>query len=117
MMTKTPKRKHVTKPRRASKSRRFKGAENRVSERVKLVAAATLYTELTPHPGDGHKVWITNISLGGLAFKTRRDYEVGDHFHIRLDAGPIDMSAPIRIVWVRKNHDAIFEMGAEFEPD
>lgn len=117
MITKTRKRKHTTKRRTTTKARRFHGTENRGSERVKLVAAATLYTELTPHPEEGHKVWMTNISLGGLAFKTRREYEVGDHYHIRLDAGPIDMSAPIRLVWIQKKEDGVFEVGAEFVPD
>lgn len=117
MITKTRKRKQTTKRRTSTKARRFKGIENRASDRVKLVAAATLYTELTPHPEEGHRVWMTNISLGGLAFKTRRQYEVGDHYHIRLDAGPLDMSAPIRLVWIQKKEDGIFEVGAEFVPD
>ena len=117
MITKTRKRKHTTKRRTSTKARRFRGTENRYNDRVKLVAAATLYTELTPHPDEGHKVWITNISLGGLALKTRRQYAVGEHYHIRLDAGPIDMNAPIKIVWIEKNPDGVFEVGAEFVPD
>ena len=117
MITKTRKRKQTTKRRGTTKARKFRGTDSRATERVKLVAAATLYTELTPHPEEGHKVWITNISLGGVAFKTRRPYEVGDHYHIRLDAGPLDMSAPIRLVWIQNKEDGVFEVGAEFVPD
>ena len=112
MMTKTRSKKR----RKVSKFQKPQ-QEQRVTERVKLIAAATLYTELTPRPGDGHKVWVTNISLGGVAFKTSRVYEVGTRYHLRLDAGPIDMSAPIRIVWFRRKADGIFEVGSEFVPD
>ena len=117
MTTKTRSKKTTTKTRKSAKKARHFGPENRASERTRLVAAATLFTELTPHPDEGHKVWVTNISLGGIAFKTRRMYEPGDIFHIRLDAGPIDMSAPIKIVWIRPQADGIYECGTEFLPD
>jgi len=113
MITKARTKKHA----KSHKKPKFRGAEWRSSERTKFVAAATLFTELTPHPGDGHKVWVSNISLGGLAFKTRRVYEVGDSYHIRLDAGPIEMNAPIRILWTHTQADGIFEVGCEFVPD
>jgi hypothetical protein len=114
----TRKRKSRTKGRKSSKSRgirRRKSLELRASERSRFFAAATLYTELSPDVA--HKVWVTNISLGGLAFKTRRAYETGTSFHIRLNAGPIDMDCPIRIVWSRPTGDGNFEVGSEFIPD
>jgi len=114
MITKTKK---TTKSAKSQKKARKSSPDMRQHDRVKLIACATLYTELTPNPGEGHKVWLTNISLGGLAFKTRREYAVGDTYHIRLDAGPIDMSAPIQISWTRKRTDDAWDVGCEFLPD
>ena len=108
----------MTKPRTkksATKKPKRRAVEQRASERTKLICAATLYTELSPDTA--HKVWVTNISLGGIAFKTRRAYEAGSSYHIQLDAGPIDMDCPIRVVWSRKGSDGIHEVGCEFLPD
>ena len=109
MITKTRSKKSVA--RKSSKGR----IEQRASERTKLVANATLYTELSPDTA--HKVWVTNISLGGIAFKTRREYEAGEQYHIKLEAGPIDMNVAIKIVWASKGSDGIYEVGCEFLPD
>jgi len=117
MITKTRTKKRSTSHKKPRRKAPHHGPENRASERTRLVAVATLFTELTPHPDEGHKVWVTNISLGGIAFKTRRSYEPGETFHIRLDAGPIDMNAPIRIIWSRSQSDGIYEVGSEFLPD
>src|SRR2546423_1646627 len=100
------------KSRRSSARRR---SEKRSSERSTLFASASLYTELSPDVA--HKVWVTNISLGGLSFRTRREYEAGDSFHIRLEAGPIDMNCPIKLIWVRPNSEGFYDVGAEFVPD
>jgi hypothetical protein len=102
---------------RRTKARRGgvrKSSEKRASERSSLFAAAVLYTEVSPVT---HKVWVTNISLGGLAFRTRREYEAGQTFHIRLQAGPIDMDHPIKVIWSRQNSDGFYEVGVEFIPD
>jgi hypothetical protein len=109
MMTKTRSKKSVAKK---SKSR---VAEQRKSERTQMICAATLYTELSPDTA--HKVFVTNISLGGLAFKTRREYAEGASYHVKLEAGPIDMNVPVRIVWSSKGSDGIYEVGCEFLPD
>ena len=102
---------------KSHKKSRHSGPDFRSSERTKFVVAATLFTELTPHPGDGHKVWVSNISLGGLAFKTRREYEAGDVYHMQIDAGPVELNAPIRVLWSRSHSDGVFEVGCEFLPD
>ena len=117
MITKTRTKNRTKSSSKPNKKARYSGTDKRASERTRLVAMATLYTELTPHPDEGHKVWVSNISLGGIAFKTRRSYEPGQIFHVRLDAGPIDMSAPIRIVWSRAQSDGLYEVGSEFLPD
>lgn len=117
-MTKTKARKRnvskgTTKSRRTST--KPSRAEQRTTERTQLFAAATLYTELNPDAA--YKVWVTNLSLGGVGFQTRRDYEVGQTFHIKLEAGPIDMDCALRVVWTKKNADGLFEVGGEFLPD
>ena len=115
-MTKTKARKrNVSKPTTKSRSTKPSRAEQRTTERTNLFAAATLYTELNPDAA--YKVWVTNLSLGGVGFQTRREYAVGQTFHIKLEAGPIDMDCALRVVWSKKNADGLFEVGGEFLPD
>jgi hypothetical protein len=117
MLTKTSTKKRSTK--RTTKSHKpakaKTNAERRTSERTELIAAATLYTEVSPDVA--HKVWLTNLSLGGVQFKTRREYTAGQCFHIKLEAGPLDMDCPIRIVWTRNAADGLFYVGCVFLPD
>jgi hypothetical protein len=111
MITRNRSKHRRTKARRGGVRR---SSEKRASERSSLFAAAVLYTEVSPVT---HKVWVTNISLGGLSFRTRREYEAGQTFHIRLQAGPIDMDHPIKVVWSRQNSDGFYDVGVEFIPD
>lgn len=120
MLTKTSTKKRSTKRTTKShkpvaKAKSSGSTERRASERTELVANATLYTEVSPDVA--HKVWLTNLSLGGVQFKTRRVYEAGQCFHIKLEAGPIDMDCPIRIVWTRNSSDGLYYVGCEFLPD
>lgn len=117
MITKTKNGKRTTKNKSTTKSRttRTRSAEQRQTERAQLFAAAALYTEL--NPDTAHNVWVTNISLGGVGFQTRRDYAAGQTFHLRLEAGPIDLDCPVRVVWTKKNSDGLFDVGSEFLPD
>jgi hypothetical protein len=120
MLTKTSTKKRSTKRttkshKPAAKAKSSGSTERRASERTELVANATLYTEVSPDVA--HKVWLTNLSLGGVQFKTRRVYEAGQCFHIKLEAGPIDMDCPIRIVWTRNSSDGLYYVGCEFLPD
>src|SRR5687767_15181962 len=86
MMTKTKKR--VTKRTTKSTTKSKKApSEQRTSERSKLMVAASVYPDRLSPDNLAHKVWVTNISLGGVAFKTRRKYDVGSSCYIRLDAG------------------------------
>jgi hypothetical protein len=111
--TKTRSTKRTTKSHKPAKA--SSSSERRTSERTELVANAVLYTEITPDVA--HKVWLTNLSLGGVQFKTRRVYSAGQIFHIRLEAGPLDMDCPIRIVWTRNSPDGLYYVGCEFLPD
>jgi hypothetical protein len=116
MMTKlrTKKRTKV----HAKKAHKAKPAvETRQAERTKLVVSATVFPDRLSPDNIGHKVWITNISLGGLAFRTRRQYEEGSSCFVRLDAGPIRFENPVRVAWCRRRDEFTFEVGAQFIPD
>jgi len=92
-------------------------SELRRTDRTPLFVAATLYTELNPDVA--HKVWVTNVSLGGVAFRTRRAFAPGAIFHARLDAGPIQLDTAVRVVWTRPTNDntGTFDVGCAFLPD
>ena len=119
MLTKTSTKKRstkrTTKSHKPAKAKSNAAAERRTNERTELIANAVLYTEITPDVA--HKVWLTNLSLGGVQFKTRREYSAGQCFHIRLEAGPLDMDCPIRIVWTRNAPDGLYYVGCVFLPD
>jgi hypothetical protein len=120
MITKT---KPTTKKRaslaakRTTKSRKTNGAEQRASDRTKFVVAATVYPDRLSPDNLSHKVWITNISLGGVAFRTRRKYEAGTSCYIRVDAGIVKFDNPLKIIWCTRRDENTFEVGCELLPD
>jgi hypothetical protein len=102
-----------SKAAKAKKSRKV--VEKRAAERTQFFAAATLYKDL--NPDNAHKVWVTNISLGGMSFYTRREYAPADIYHVRMEAGPIRLNCPVLIIWIREKEAGISEVGCEFIPD
>ena len=96
---------------------RVANSELRRTDRTQLFVAATLYTELNPDVA--HQVWVTNVSLGGVGFRTRRAFAPGSVFHARLDAGPIQLDTGVRVVWTRPTPDntGTFDVGCVFLPD
>ena len=116
MITKTKKRvtKRTTKSTTQSKK---SGSEQRTSERSKMMVAASVYPDRLSPDNLAHKVWVTNISLGGVGFKTRRKYDVGSTCYIRLDAGPIRFDNPCKVVWCQRRDENTFEIGCELLPD
>ena len=115
MITKTKKR--VTKRTTKSTTKSRGSSEQRTSERSKLMVAASVYPDRLSPDNLAHKVWVTNISLGGVAFKTRRKYDVGSSCYIRLDAGPIRFDNPCKVVWCQRRDENTFEIGCELLPD
>jgi hypothetical protein len=114
MITKTKPRKRATK--RTTKSKKTQ-SDQRASQRSKMVVAASVYPDRLSPDNLAHKVWVTNISLGGVAFKTRRKYDPGSTCYIRLDAGPIRFDNPCKIIWCNRRDENTFEVGCELLPD
>lgn len=118
MMTKTRPHKRSKSYNGKAKSRHARPAiEKRQQSREKMVVSATVFPDRLSPDNIGHKVWVTNISLGGLAFKTRRQYAPGATCFVRLDAGPIRFENPLKVVWCRRRDEFTFEIGVEFIPD
>jgi hypothetical protein len=116
MITKTKKRAAKRTTKSTTKSKKA-GSDQRTDERSKMMVAASVYPDRLSPDNLAHKVWVTNISLGGVGFKTRRKYEVGSTCYIRLDAGPIRFDNPCKIVWCLRRDENTFEVGCELLPD
>ncbi len=116
MITKLKTRKR-TKAGKAKKASKKPAVDTRREEREKLVVSATVFPDRLSPDNIGHKVWVTNISLGGIGFRTRREYLPGQTCFVRLDAGPIRFENPLKVVWLKKKDEFTFEVGAQFIPD
>ncbi len=89
-------------------------ADNRKSHRDSLVAPATLSCLQPDSDEPSRRVWVYNISLGGIAFRIRRPLDAGGMYRLKLVAGPLYLESEIRIVWCRRRDDQMFEVGAQF---
>ena len=87
----------------------------RRSKRETLVSAAQLWRFANPQ-GPAARVYVFNISLGGIAFRSRTTFETAAVHFIRLASGPLKLEHRIRIVWCKKREEGIFDIGAEFIP-
>jgi PilZ domain len=119
MITKTkPTKKRFTKrTTKATTKAKRPQTEQRAFERTKFVVAATVYPDRLSPDNLAHKVWITNISLGGVAFRTRRKYEPGTCCYVRVDAGIVKFDNPLKIIWCNRRDENTFEVGCELLPD
>jgi hypothetical protein len=86
----------------------------RRSTRETLVAPATLWKSSIPDDTPGERIFVSNISLEGLAFRARAAYEPGAVHYVRLKIGPLHLESPVRIAWCRKRQEGIFDTGAQF---
>lgn len=89
-------------------------ANNRRSHRDSLVAPATLACLQPDADEPGRRVWVYNISLGGVALRSRKPLEAGELYTLKLVAGPLRLESAIRIVWCRRRDDQMYEIGAQF---
>lgn len=87
----------------------------RRSRRETLVTPASLWRFANPN-GPATRVYVFNISLGGIAFRCRQTFERDAVHFIRLAAGPLKLEHRIRVVWCRKREEGLFDIGAEFIP-
>ncbi|HEX2970993.1 MAG TPA: hypothetical protein VHP11_01600 [Tepidisphaeraceae bacterium] len=79
-----------------------------------LVAAATVWTSKLPDGSGGIRVSVANVSLDGIAFRSRTAFERDSVCYIRMVAGPLRLEGPIRIGWCRKHDAHSFDSGAMF---
>jgi hypothetical protein len=85
--------------------------ERRRVPRQTLVAKATVRAETNaPLVTTG---FVSNISLAGVGFHTRKPLTVGDKDQIRLEVGPMKWASRLRIVTCQQHGDT-FDVGAEF---
>lgn len=86
----------------------------RRSPRHVLVAAATLWASKLPDASPGTRVSILNVSLEGVAFRSRSPVAPDQVYYLRMIAGPLRLEGPIRIAWCRKHDATSYEIGATF---
>jgi hypothetical protein len=86
--------------------------ERRRSPRQTLVAKAVVRSEFnqtTVATG-----FLSNISMLGVGFHTRRPLTVGEKFQMRLELGPMKWATRLRIVSCQPHDAGTFDVGAEF---
>ena len=90
-------------------SRRF---ERRRSPRQTLVAKATIRSESTQTTvATG---FISNISMLGVGFHTRRGLAVGEKFQLRVEVGPLKWTTGLRVMSCQPHESGTYDVGAEF---
>jgi hypothetical protein len=90
--------------------------ERRRAPRQTLVAKAAIRPDsavvLASHTSAG---FVSNISMNGVGFHTRKPLAIGEKYRITLELGPMKWSSRMRIVSCRHNEASeTFEVGAEF---
>ena len=86
--------------------------ERRRSPRQTLVAKAVVRSEsnqTTVATG-----FLSNISMLGVGFHTRRPLSIGEKFQMRLELGPMKWATRLRIVSCQSHDSGTFDVGAEF---
>jgi hypothetical protein len=86
-------------------------AERRRVPRQTLVAKTTVRSE--SQLAVVAAGFVSNISMMGVGFHTRRPLAVGEKYQIRLEVGPMKWASRLRIISCRPNGDA-YDIGAEF---
>jgi hypothetical protein len=108
----TPARAAATTTTSADKSASSKQQVRR-NRRETLVTPASVWRFSNPN-GPATRVYVFNISLGGIAFRCRQTFERDAVHFIRLAAGPLKLEHRIRVVWCKKREEGLFDIGAEF---
>lgn len=88
--------------------------ERRCSARLTLVTKAMLYPVRTP--AAPRRVFLRNISYGGVAFRTAEPFEIGECYRLRVEAGPMQMATHVQIVSCTRHDDEAFNVSAAFTP-
>jgi hypothetical protein len=90
------------------------GNERRRAARQTLVARATIKPESNFRGGPLAAGYVSNISMKGVGFHTRRPLIVGESYHIKLEAGPLKWQCRMRVVNCDAHESGTYDVGAEF---
>ena len=86
--------------------------ERRRSPRQTLVAKAVVRSEFNQNTvATG---FLSNISMLGVGFHTRRPLSVGEKFQMRLELGPMKWATRLRVVSCQPHDSGTYDVGAEF---
>ena len=90
--------------------------ERRRSPRQTLVAKASIRPDTSVQMASLMTAgFVSNISMNGVGFHTRKPLEVGGKYRIMLEVGPMKWSSRLRIVTCRHHPESeTFDCGAEF---
>ncbi|MGH7214917.1 MAG: PilZ domain-containing protein [Tepidisphaeraceae bacterium] len=89
-------------------------SDRRRAARQTLVTKGMLFPHATP--AAPRRVFISNISLLGVGFRTPTPFEVGDRYRLKVEAGPMQMQSHLQVVDCRPHDEKTFEVGAQFVP-
>ena len=86
--------------------------ERRRSPRQTLVAKAVVRSEFNQNTvATG---FLSNISMLGVGFHTRRPLNIGEKFQMRLELGPMKWATRLRVVSCQPHDSGTYDVGAEF---
>jgi len=89
--------------------------ERRSAVRQTLIARATIRPE-SNYAGIGPSAagYISNISLRGVGFHTRRPLIIGERYSIKLEVGPMRWATRLKVVTCEPHPGGTYDVGAEF---
>jgi hypothetical protein len=90
--------------------------ERRRSSRQTLVAKAVIKPDVSVTvPALVTTGFVSNISMGGIGFHTRKPLAVGEKFRVNLELGPMKWSSRMKVVACTAHpKSGTFDVGAEF---
>jgi hypothetical protein len=91
------------------------GMERRRAVRQTMIARAVIRPE-TNYAGIGNMAagYLSNISMKGVGFHTRRPLVVGERYSIKLELGPMRWQSRMRVVTCNPHPSGTYDVGAEF---
>jgi len=91
-------------------------AERRRAPRQTLVAKACIRPDTAVQMASLNSTgFVSNISMNGVGFHTRKPLAIGEKYRITLELGPMKWSSRMRIVSCLHHPDSeTFDIGAEF---
>lgn len=92
------------------------GVERRRAARQTLVAKASIRPDTNVQMASLTSAgFVSNISMNGVGFHTRKPLAIGEKYRITLELGPMKWSSRMRIVSCRHHPESeTFDVGAEF---